>query len=392
MSSTLVPGVVVFCKLRNGTSTLGWYECVVVACPGGAKGDVRVDVVEKLAPQLQDGSNNGPVRQLVSSADGTSFTSCPEAAQAAATALALETAGPRKRRQPSSWADEKKDPQQSRPSAPPEKKQRSRPTAPAQVRARAATLSPWPQQPGPSRPAARPGSTRTLSPTPTLGPQPYHYPWPWQSRKSTASCQQPAPKGSKPAAATSSEVLPQAEDEGPELPRPSGPPDSERGKPVAMTAAEALQQAADEGLELQRASEEATGCCKASGDGSGFLGVLKVQNKGGVVFWARPSIGGRMVPLGRYPTAEQAALRVVQAKRAWSEERQAAEAAKAVKAPAKAAAKAPAKAAAKAAQPRLSLWTDPSEAKAAAQSMAAVAGTGRRATATGLFGVFSKQG
>ena len=179
MSSTLVPGVVVFCKLRNGTSTLGWYECVVVACPGGAKGDVRVDVVEKLAPQLQDGSNNGPVRQLVSSADGTSFTSCPEAAQAAATALALETAGPRKRRQPSSWADEKKDPQQSRPSAPPEKKQRSRPTAPAQVRARAATLSPWPQQPGPSRPAARPGSTRTLSPTPTLGPQPYPYPWPW---------------------------------------------------------------------------------------------------------------------------------------------------------------------------------------------------------------------
>ena len=80
-------------------------------------------------------------------------------------------------------------------------------------------------------------------------------------------------------------MLPQAEDEGPELPRPSGPPDSERGKPAAMTAAEALQQAADEGLELQR----------ASGDGSGFLGVLKVQNKGGVVFWARPSIGGRMV-------------------------------------------------------------------------------------------------
>ena len=69
------PGDVAYCKLRNGTSTLhGWYECGVLSYPRGEKGVVRVEVVEKLAPQLPDDRANGPAKkQLVSSADRRLF-------------------------------------------------------------------------------------------------------------------------------------------------------------------------------------------------------------------------------------------------------------------------------------------------------------------------------
>ena len=124
------PGDVAYCKLRNGTSTLGWYECGVLSYPRGEKGVVRVEVVEKLAPQLPDDRANGPAKkQLVSSADGASFTRSLVLAQTAAKALAAQTAGPRKRRQPSCWADEAESWSEETESAP-EKKQRSMPTAP----------------------------------------------------------------------------------------------------------------------------------------------------------------------------------------------------------------------------------------------------------------------
>ena len=118
-------GDVAYCKLRNGTSTLGWYECGVLSYPRGEKGVVRVEVVEKLAPQLPDDRANGPAKkQLVSSADGASFTRSLVLAQTAAKALAAQTAGPRKRRQPSCWADEAESWSEETESAP-EKTQRS---------------------------------------------------------------------------------------------------------------------------------------------------------------------------------------------------------------------------------------------------------------------------
>ena len=108
----------------------GWYECGVLSYPRGEKGVVRVEVVEKLAPQLPDDRANGPAKkQLVSSADGASFTRSLVLAQTAAKALAAQTAGPRKRRQPSCWADEAESWSEETESAP-EKKQRSMPTAP----------------------------------------------------------------------------------------------------------------------------------------------------------------------------------------------------------------------------------------------------------------------
>ena len=107
MPADVKPGDVAYCKLRNGTSTLGWYECGVLSYPRGEKGVVRVEVVEKLAPQLPDDRANGPAKkQLVSLADGASFARSLVLAQTAAKALAAQTAGPRKRRQPSCWADE----------------------------------------------------------------------------------------------------------------------------------------------------------------------------------------------------------------------------------------------------------------------------------------------
>ena len=207
--------------MRNGTFTLGWYTCGVLSCPGGVKGVVRVEVVEKLAPQLPDDRANGPAKkQLVSSADGASFTRSLVLAQTAAKALAAQTAGPRKRRQPSCWADEAESGSEETESAP-EKKQRSMPTAP--VRARAATFSLWPNGP----PRQHPNTQRH-----TLSTQPLPLPL-WQSRTHSG------PARSKPAATTAAEALPQAGDAGLELPQASCQPGSASSTPAAMTAAAA---------------------------------------------------------------------------------------------------------------------------------------------------------